>query len=72
MARAVPVADLIYISHQHLTIASEGGRYTVTDLDSLNGTRVNGVEIRGQGKKPLEDGDRITIAGVATVVFKVR
>lgn len=70
LARAVPVENLVYISHQHFAVSFENGKYTITDLDSLNGTKLNGIGIKGEGKKVIKDGDRITIAEVSTIIFK--
>ena len=48
-------------SRVHCKFANEGGRYTVTDLDSKNGTRVNGKQITSVS---LRDGDLIEVARV--------
>jgi len=66
---AQPVkADLI--SRQHLSITYEDGRYMIEDLNSTNGTRINGVEISCHGKQPVEDGDIIEVAGILKLVFR--
>ena len=66
---AQPVkADLI--SRQHLSITYGDGRYMVEDLNSTNGTRLNGVEISCHGKQPVEDGDIIEVAGILKLVFR--
>jgi TolB protein len=46
-------------SRHHARLHSEGGLFVLTDLDSANGTRINGVEVTEP--HPLEHGDRITI-----------
>ncbi len=43
------------VSRNHLRIAWDGRRHTVTDLGSHNGTRVDGKELSG-GTVPLTDG----------------
>ncbi|MGB8951228.1 MAG: FHA domain-containing protein [Candidatus Aminicenantales bacterium] len=55
-----------YVSSQHASFHFDKGRYTLTDLDSANGTYVNGKRVTKRG---LEDGDRIKI-GETTYVFK--
>jgi len=45
-------------SRHHARIRHRDGEYTVTDLDSTNGTLVNGETVQ---ERLLEDGDRITI-----------
>ncbi|NIV30779.1 MAG: FHA domain-containing protein, partial [Anaerolineae bacterium] len=46
-------------SRHHARLHSEGDLFVLTDLDSANGTRVNGIEVTEP--HPLEHGDRITI-----------
>ncbi len=65
------VADLCYpedhgLSRQHLMIERQGPGLTVHDLNSKNGTLVNGIRIKSPTK--LEPGDRIT-AGHLSITF---
>jgi pSer/pThr/pTyr-binding forkhead associated (FHA) protein len=46
------------ISREHAVVLLEGERYVLEDLQSTNGTRVNGKRIRSA---PLENGDEIQI-----------
>src|SRR6185503_11473427 len=54
------------VSKEHAEIARDGERWTIRDLGSRNGTRVNGVEARGP--VPLSAGDRVEIGHVALAV----
>jgi hypothetical protein len=54
---AVPLSDS-QASRHHAEVRPTDHGFVVTDLDSLNGTKVNGVVIH---EKDLEDGDVITI-----------
>jgi DNA-binding winged helix-turn-helix (wHTH) protein len=58
------IADIVLperqISRQHIRIFKEGDQYYIEDLDSKNGTWVNGQRI--QGIHELYDGDEIHIA----------
>jgi len=47
------------ISARHCELVYSKGRLFVNDLQSSNGTMVNGVPI--QGNYPMEDGDRLTL-----------
>ena len=47
------------ISRQHCTVRLSGGELTVRDLNSKNGTVVNGLRIRGE--TPLRNGDLIEL-----------
>jgi Protein of unknown function (DUF3662)/FHA domain len=47
-------------SRRHAQIRSTKGVFTLTDLGSTNGTRLNGQTVQA---RELEDGDRITIGG---------
>jgi transcriptional regulator with GAF, ATPase, and Fis domain len=49
------------VSRRHCLIRCEAGACRVEDLDSFNGTFVNGVPI---GAQPLSDGDRIGVGNV--------
>ncbi len=53
--------DNPYISRMHAQIVQEGGRYRIRDLDSKNGTYVNGTRLEGDGHV-LKSGDTIELA----------
>ena len=55
------------ISRQHIRIRRSGGQYIVEDLDSKNGTWVNGQVLKGE--QLLQDGDEINLAMAVKVVF---
>src|SRR5262245_46326248 len=55
------------VSRRHSLIQREGERFTLRDLDSFNGTLVNGVPVK---ERVLEPGDRIKI-GRALFLFLV-
>jgi pSer/pThr/pTyr-binding forkhead associated (FHA) protein len=62
----VPLAD-DNASRQHCQIRKWAGKFVVEDLQSKNGTFVNGAKIARE--HPLNDGDLIAI-GDTTIVFK--
>jgi len=45
-------------SRQHAEIRAQGNGFVVHDLDSMNGTLVNGTAIR---EHPLTDGDEVRL-----------
>ena len=51
-----------FVSRHHAELVCDGGQYRLRDLDSANGTYVNGNRIR---ETILQTGDRLRIAGVA-------
>jgi membrane fusion protein (multidrug efflux system) len=57
-----PDADLVLVdkeaSLRHAQIASRGDRFSIKDLGSRNGTKVNGVRV---DESPIAEGDRIEI-----------
>lgn len=55
-----------HASDRHASVRFEGGAFSVTDLDSTNGTQVNGETVLRQ---EISDGDRISI-GASSWVFK--
>lgn len=68
-----PECDIVLVtakaSRIHAEIFGEGGRYTVLDRDSANGTYLNGVRVKG--RSPLVPGDEIRI-GQARIQFGQR
>jgi Protein of unknown function (DUF3662)/FHA domain len=56
------------ISRQHAQIAPAGDAWTVQDLGSTNGVRLNGRELRGA--QPLHPGDRLEL-GSTEIVFEL-
>jgi hypothetical protein len=55
------------VSRHHVKILRENGRFYVQDLDSKNGTHLNGKVVLGRA--PLQDGDEIQIALAVKLVF---
>jgi Protein of unknown function (DUF3662)/FHA domain len=54
-------------SRKHAQLKQRNGTWTITDLGSTNGTRLNGQTIQS---RELADGDKITI-GTTMLVFRV-
>lgn len=69
--RFFPPEQLKYVSRQHIMVKTDGTRYYVEDPNSSNLTKVNDVNITGKGKWELKDGDRIKLADVATLQFRL-
>ena len=57
------------LSSRHASIVVEGGRLSLVDLDSRNGTRVNGGRVTAS--TPLEDGDLVQV-GHTLVRYRAR
>lgn len=53
------------VSSYHAEIRGKGGQYAIVDLDSTNGTFVNGAQV---SKEALRDGDRIELGKNGPVV----
>lgn len=54
------------VSRRHAEVRRRDGQFVIVDLDSTNGTKVNGVGVR---ERPLADGDEITV-GSARLRFE--
>lgn len=52
------------ISRLHAMIDRKDGKYWIQDLNSTNGTWLNGQGLRPHEIRPLSDGDRIVMAGL--------
>ena len=64
--------DNSYVSRMHAQIVEEAGGHRIRDLDSKNGTFVNGVRVSADGQL-LAGGDRIELAEDQVVLrFQVR
>ena len=55
------------VSRYHLKIHHRDGRYVLEDLDSKNGTFLNGKQV--EGSVPLQDGDEIQVALRVRLLF---
>lgn len=55
------------VSRYHARITTDQGRYILYDLDSKNGTHLNGTQVHGS--TPLRDGDEIQIALCVKLLF---
>jgi hypothetical protein len=53
-----------HVSDQHASVRFHDGGFALTDLDSTNGTRVNGEDVH---QRRLEDGDRVSLGGTEWV-----
>jgi pSer/pThr/pTyr-binding forkhead associated (FHA) protein len=60
--------DDSYISGKHAVIEQEKGRYNLIDLNSTNGTRLNGRQIGPNQRERLSDGDEV-ILGQTPLTF---
>ena len=61
--------DNPYVSRRHFQIKCQDGVFYITDLDSTNGTFLNGVRLNPHQERRLRDQDRIGLAG-DQVVFR--
>lgn len=50
------------ISRSHARISAAGGGYTVSDLNSTNGTFVNGVKVEPGRSAALKNGDKLVLS----------
>jgi hypothetical protein len=56
------ITDNKAISRRHACILWQEGRFYIMDLESLNGTFVNGIEVLSKRKVELRDRDKIILA----------
>lgn len=60
-----------FISRNHARVTVEQRQYRLTDLDSVNGTYVNGRRLMPHRPQPLSQGDRIRL-GRVVLEFRIR
>lgn len=53
------------VSRRHCIIRKSGDQFTVEDLESTNGTRINGQFIAPKSPQPINDGDEIMLGALA-------
>jgi pSer/pThr/pTyr-binding forkhead associated (FHA) protein len=61
-----------WISRKHFSITNDDTGFYIQDDSSLNKTVLNGEEITGKGRIPLQDGDQIEVAGIVKIRFATR
>lgn len=57
----------IFVTRQHAQLICVGEEVFIIDLDSVNGTLLNGEKIEPITPAPLSDGDEITIGRVLLI-----
>ncbi len=70
LTTAVTPDKLQYVSRKHVRIFNDGGEVFVEDLNSTNGTKLNGVEIKGGRPRRLRSGDEITLGGFVRMMIE--
>jgi len=69
LARALSPDELGLVSRKHFEIKSEDGQFYIEDMESANGTMLNGEDISGKGPVSLNDDDVIEPAGAIQLKF---
>jgi hypothetical protein len=69
LARALALDELGLVSRRHFEVKTENEQFYIEDLDSANGTRLNGEEISGKGQVELNNDDVIEPAGAIQLKF---
>jgi len=69
VARVLDPDSLSYISREHIRITCDGDIFYIEDLNSANGTKLNGDKLVSLSKLTLKDKSVIDIAGVIQLTF---
>ena len=59
---AVTTIENSFVSRRHFQIRGHDGVYYISDLDSTNGTYLNGERLQPNAERRVKDGDRIGLA----------
>jgi hypothetical protein len=65
----VPPEKLLFIGKSQFKLSKFDDGFYIEDLQSKNGTKVNGCEIRGLGKIKLKNGDEICVSKVLKLQY---
>lgn len=68
----VPDANQHGVSRRHIQISRESNRVWVMDLESVNGTRLNGYPVTPGQKRLLRDGDELYLGNLRIQVMFLR
>lgn len=68
----VPDANHHGVSRKHVKITRESNRVWLTDLGSVNGTRLNGYPVTPGQKRLLRDGDELLLGNLQVQVVFLR
>lgn len=63
--------DSTAISRKHCKITHSDNRNFVTDLDSANGTYLNGTKLESHKPRPINEGDKIKLGNIGFTVMNV-
>ncbi|MCW4023915.1 MAG: zinc ribbon domain-containing protein [Candidatus Bathyarchaeota archaeon] len=72
LAKYAAPNETMWISRQHFDILEENGAPFIIDEKSANGTKLNGKEIKQQGKQQLKSDDEIIVGDAVKLVFKIK
>lgn len=61
--------DHAYVSRLHFQLRSQDGVYFISDLDSTNGTYLNGERLNPHEERRVKDQDAIALAGEQIVLY---
>jgi hypothetical protein len=61
--------DLLFIGKSHFNLTRMDDGFYIEDLDTKNGTAVNGDQIATRGKIQLKNNDKINVAKVLTIQY---
>jgi len=64
-----PADELLFIGKEHFKITRNDYGYYIEDLNTKNGTFLDGKNISGQGKQKLTDGDEILVAKTLQIKY---
>lgn len=64
-----PVDELMFIGKEHFKITRNDDGYYIEDLNTKNGTSLDGEDISGLGKRKLTDDDEIIVANTLQIKY---
>jgi uncharacterized membrane protein YraQ (UPF0718 family) len=57
----VSTDKLLFIGKDHFKVIKKPGGFYIQDMNTKNGTQINGEEVGGKNQKPINSGDEILV-----------
>jgi len=64
-----PPDDLLFVGKKHMKIIRKQGSFFIEDMNTKNGTKINGKALKSHERVKLKDKDRIVVANILNLEY---